>query len=367
MLLFTKLSWIIYALNLISKTNAYIDYSGHPCVNHRVTNVFSNHRSGITLNCSFWSRQLSWYFNDRPLSGSLGYSDGGASLHLKAPLHFGNYTCRALPCEHTFSLQPCPPSHLIFADYRVLSLNCSLFGPTILWSYNNSRLVEFNYLTQTTYGVVDIPYSIYIEFLSTLIAEDQQLFLQHPFIGGSYSCHVGSCAETFIVINQTSRVHQFTTNFYRKQLVLFSDLTDNITLECACPSYPIVTWHVNQTLWRAYYNEDLILKNLELDYVDFSSHRVTLFFPFYTNTTITCEVITQPCKTIFKFLYLPPESVKLIETFNAPTSAPTRASRPHQHWLAYAGLLAVLFLFLINIFACFIPFTRTPTNHSLLL
>ncbi|AEF59060.1 E3 CR1-alpha [Simian adenovirus 20] len=351
----TKLLWIICALNLISKSFTYVDYSGHSCVNQRVTDVFSKHNTDITLNCSFWSLQLSWYFNKQLLSGSWGDADG-TSLHLKPPLHFGNYTCEALPCKHIFNLQPCPPSHLVFADHKHLQLNCSLVGPTILWKYNNSRLVEFSYSSQRARGFGEIARPVYSKFLATHLASYQQLTLLFPFISGTYSCHVGSCAETFILFNQTSKAQKYTTNFYRNQLVLFSDSTDNITLDCACPSYPIVTWHVNNSLWRAYYHDHLVLENLKLDFVGFSSHRIVLFFPFTSNTTFTCEVITEPCKTVFKFLYLPPKSVKLIEGLNPPLPSQSPSSNSN-YWLPYVGLLAIIILFLVNI-VCFLPCSR---------
>lgn len=356
---FTKLLWIICVLNLTSKSFTFDNYSGHPCVNQRVTDVFARSQTGITLNCSFWSLQLSWYFNDRLLSGSWGDTDGGTSLHLKPPLHFGNYTCQATPCKHTFNLQPCPPSQLLFADYNILQLNCSLLGPTILWTYNNSRLVEFNYLTRSGRGFGEVNKQIYHNFLDTHIATNQELFLHSPYTSGTYSCHVGSCAQKFILFNQTSKAHRRTTNFYRQQLVLFSDSTVNITLDCVCPSYPIVTWHVNNSLWRAYHRDDLIVENLKLDFVNFSSHRIVLFFPFISNTTFTCEVPTEPCKTTFKFLYLPPKSVELIENINHPLPSPS-PHLIHHHWIIYFGLLAVIFIFLVNV-ACFLH--RLPRNN----
>lgn len=348
---FTTLLWIICVLNTISKSLSFTDYTGEPCVYPRVSSVFSSELSGITLNCSFWSHQLSWYFNHRLLSGSVGSTDGGKQLHLSPPLKFGTYSCFDSHCNHTFYLRPCPRPKLVIATSPRLQLNCSLFGPKILWTYNHYRLVEFDFTTHTARGFGAIPPALYTN-LSTHYASGHQLRLFSPFVAGKYSCSVNSCEETFTVVNDAPITKPITTDFFRHQVVLFTDSSLNITLTCLCPQHTLVTWSINQTLWLAYLNEELVVRNFDyIDILDISSSQVELFPPFYHNTTISCEVLGQPCKSTFKFVYLPPHSVKLIENYNTPILAP----KTFYHWITYAGLFAIFVFFLINIFICCLP------------
>ncbi|AFG19602.1 E3 CR1-alpha1 [Simian adenovirus 6] len=359
MLTFTTILWIICALNSISKANSYQDYDVHDCSSPLYDVVPVNSLVDIYLNCSFWSAQLTWYYGDTVLSGSLG-SSHGITLHLFSPFRYGNYSCRAGTCLHVFNLQPCPPTKLVFVDSKHLQLNCSILGPSILWTYNKIRLVEFVYYPPSARGFGEIPFQIYYNYLATHYASQQQLNLQAPFTPGEYSCHVGSCTETFILFNRSSAIERFTTNYFRNQVVLFTDETPNVTLDCACFSHDTVTWTLNNTLWLAFDNQSLIVKNFDLTFTKPSPREIVIFAPFNPKTTLACQVLFKPCQTNFKFVYLPPQSVKLIEKYN---KAPVLAPKTFYHWLTYTGLFALIVFFLINIFICFLPssfFSRTP-------
>ncbi|AAT84635.1 E3 CR1-alpha1 [Simian adenovirus 3] len=348
---FTTLLWIICVLNTISKTYSYQDYNGHDCSSPRYTLAPVNSLSDTFLNCSFWSTQLTWYFGDSILSGSLGKSHG-ISVQLFSPIRYGNYTCQAGPCIHIFNLQPCPPTKLAFVNSDHLQLNCSLVGQRILWTYNKYRLVEFVYSPPSAHGFGEIPSHLYYNYFVTHFASRQQLHLQAPFTPGEYSCHVGSCKETFILFNRSSNIERFTTNYFRNQVVLFTDDTTNVTLNCACFSYDIVTWTLNGTLWLTFDNQSLIVKNFNFAFTNLSSYEIVIFAPFNPKTTLACQVLFKPCQTNFKFVYLPPQSVKLIEKYN---STPALVPKTFYHWLTYAGLLALVVFFLLNIFICFLP------------
>lgn len=187
-------SVLLVIVYLMTISKAYEVFDDQPCMS-RLSTVYTALNHTVNLSCSFWSETLKWTKPDNASASSTSRE----ILTLYPPIIPGYYTCSSTPCNHLFSVRACP-SEVTFVSYStepLLTLDCSLSGNLVSWSFNHTRFVQRNLVTKTSYS--KIPEALSKYFLSS-ITHRYSLTLFSPFIPGTYTCHSGDCSRTIELV-----------------------------------------------------------------------------------------------------------------------------------------------------------------------
>lgn len=185
---------LLMMICLMTISKAYEVFDEQPCMS-RLSTVYTALNHSITLTCSFWSATLKW---DKP-DNSSNFSTSRENITLYHPVVPGYYTCSSTPCSHLFSVRSCPPEVTVvsYSTETHLTLDCSLSGDRVSWSYNHTRFVQLDLVAKTFHTRIPEGFEKYFR---TAYADRYRLNLLAPFLPGTYTCQSGDCSRTIELV-----------------------------------------------------------------------------------------------------------------------------------------------------------------------
>ncbi|AIK20568.1 E3 CR1-alpha [Simian adenovirus ch1] len=202
-----KIFVVICVLNLINCSGA-LSPEEEPNCRPPLSNIkVTLSTAHITLNCKFFSTQLTWTFNGKDVAAAnLKYKISKENITLHSPIHLGYYRCAAPPCVQAFFLAPVIDTRpaatttahsekitklistattkgteeiIYFSNFTShLLLNCSCSNSLVSWFANNTLCKAF-FQGKTLY-------SAKLGLCNSSTPSHLTLF--PPFVAGRYFC-----------------------------------------------------------------------------------------------------------------------------------------------------------------------------------